>query len=620
MNKHIIWQVLLSLLLTSSLGWTQQKVDSIVKLDSLTKTKEDSLIQKKKAKADSVKKQMEVEIDSLKQVADSLSKASISSGNKEERKRLIATSDSLKALADTLTKEVDLNYLKANARPVVLDGDTLFYVYENLGPYSAEDRASSTEARLRELVARFNYNSDSLRLGKSQTTWNIVYGNKVLFSVLANEAKLQGQSQEKIAENYLKIIKPKILVFRKKSAVRKWIAEIGWVILILVIVYILYRAMNIFFKYALKKVYDARTKYFNGITIRNYEVLAPHRQLQLAFLIVKTVRLITLLIVLYLTLPLIFSIFPATKGIANTLLSYILNPLRRAGVGIVNYIPHLFEIFVIVIGARYLLKAMHYFADEVATGKLVISGFYADWAAPTYNIVRVIVYGFMFVLIFPHLPGSDSPIFKGVSVFFGVLFSLGSSSAISNIIAGLVITYMRPFQKNDRVKIGEVVGDVIEKSLLVTRIKTVKNEEITIPNSSILNGHTINFTSSKQYVIHSTITIGYDVPWRQVHTLLIDAADNTKYILQDPPPFVLQTSLDDFYVSYEVNAYISDTSKIQEAHSAIHQHIQDKFNEAGVEILSPHYRAVRDGGQQTNPAEYLPKDYQSPPFKVKRVD
>jgi small-conductance mechanosensitive channel len=275
---------------------------------------------------------------------------------------------------------------------------------------------------------------------------------------------------------------------------------------------------------------------------------------------------------------------------------------------------------VIVIGARYLLKAMHYFADEVATGKLVINGFYADWAAPTYNIVRVIVYGFMFVLIFPHLPGSDSPIFKGVSVFFGVLFSLGSSSAISNIIAGLVITYMRPFQKNDRVKIGEVVGDVIEKSLLVTRIKTVKNEEITIPNSSILNGHTINFTSSKQYVIHSTITIGYDVPWRQVHALLIDAADNTKYILQDPPPFVLQTSLDDFYVSYEVNAYISDTSKIQEAHSAIHQHIQDKFNEAGVEILSPHYRAVRDGGQQTNPAEYLPEDYQSPPFKVKRVD
>lgn len=620
MNKHIIWQVLLSLLLTSSLGWAQQKVDSIVTLDSLSKTKEDSLIQEKKAQADSVKKQMEAEIDSLKQVADSLSKASISSGNKEERKRLIATSDSLKALADTLTKEADLNYLKANARPVVLDSDTLFYVYENLGPYSAEDRASSTEARLGELVARFNYNSDSLRLGKSQTTWNILYGNKVLFSVLANEAKLQGQSQEKIAENYLKIIKPKILVFRKKSAVRKWIAEVGWVLLILLVVYILYRAINIFFKYALKKIYNARTKYFNGITIRNYEMLAPHRQLQLAFLVVKTVRLITLLIVLYLTLPLIFSLFPATKGIANTLLSYILDPLRRAGLSIANYVPHLFEIIVIVVCTRYFLKVVHYFSDEVATGKLIINGFYADWATPTYNIVRVIVYGFMFVLIFPHLPGSDSPIFKGVSVFFGVLFSLGSSSAISNIIAGLVITYMRPFQINDRVKIGEVVGDVIEKSLLVTRIKTIKNEEITIPNSSILSGHTINFTSSKQYLIHSTVTIGYDVPWRKVHDLLIDAADNTQYILQEPKPFILQTSLDDFYVSYEVNAYISDTTKIPEAYSEMHQHIQDKFNEAGVEILSPHYRAVRDGGQQTNPAEYLPKDYQSPPFKVKRVD
>jgi len=335
---------------------------------------------------------------------------------------------------------------------------------------------------------------------------------------------------------------------------------------------------------------------------------------------VKAFRLITLLTILYLTLPLIFSVFPATKGIASTLLSYILNPLQRAFNSIVHYIPHLFEIAIIVICTRYFLKLVHYFSNEITEGKLVINGFYADWAEPTFNIVRTVVYGFMFVLIFPHLPGSDSAAFRGVSVFFGVLFSLGSSSAISNIIAGLVITYMRPFQLNDRVKIGEVVGDVIEKNLLVTRILTIKNEEITIPNSSILGGHTINFTSSKQYLIHSTVTIGYDVPWRQVHEILIDAADDTQYILQDPKPFILQTSLDDFYVSYEVNAYISDTTKIPEAYSEMHQHIQDKFNEAGVEILSPHYRAVRDGGQQTNPPEYLPKDYQSPPIKIKKVD
>lgn len=620
MMKTIL-QIFTCLLLSMAGAFAQQTADSVeVVIDSLSKAEEDSLIQQKKAVADSVKKQMQTEIDSLKQVADSLSKASISSGNKEERKRLIEQSDSLKAVADTLTEQADLKYLKANARPVVLDHDTLFYIYANLGPYSTEERAQNMESRLLELVDKFNYYPDSLGIGKSQSTWNIVYGKRVLLTILANEAKLQSLTQQQVAQNYLQVLKPKMAAFRKKSTVKKWFAEAGWVTLILVIVYILYRLLNILFKYILKKVYNARTRFFNGIKIRSYELVAPHRQLQLAFLIIKTVRLLTLLLVLYLTLPLIFSLFPTTRGIANLLLGYILDPLNRAFASIVNYIPHLFEIIVIVVCTRYLLQILRYFADEVATGKLIITGFFADWAKPTYNIIRIIIYGFMFVLIFPHLPGSDSPVFKGVSVFFGVLFSLGSSSAISNIIAGLVITYMRPFQIDDRVKIGDVVGDVIEKSLLVTRIKTIKNEEITIPNSSILSGHTINFTSSKQYLIHSTVTIGYDVPWRKVHELLIDAADNTQYILQEPPPFILQTSLDDFYVSYEVNAYISDTTKIPEAYSEMHQHIQDKFNEGGIEILSPHYRAVRDGGQQTNPPEYLPKDYQSPPIKVKRVD
>ncbi|OJJ20035.1 hypothetical protein BKI52_16305 [marine bacterium AO1-C] len=602
----------------ASLG-QQVSADSLV-ADSVTKVVEDSLIQRKRARADSIKQQMQAEIDSLKQVADSLNKASIESGNKQEREQLQAKSDSLKAIADTLTRQADLNYLKANARPVVLEGDTLFYTYANLGPYSSEDRASNIEGRLMELVKMFTYKSDSLRVFQREQVWNIAYKNRILISILPKEAQVQDMSGSVLAQKYLNTLRPKILSARKKHTVRTWLTEIGWVVLILVFVYVLYRLLNILFKFVLKKLYANRERLFKGIKVRSYELLAPHRQLLLAFFVVKTVRLITLLMVLYLTLPLIFSIFPATKGIADTLLSYILNPLQRAFNSIVNYIPHLFEIAIIVICTRYFLKLLHYFSNEITEGKLVINGFYADWAAPTFNIVRTVVYGFMFVLIFPHLPGSDSAAFRGVSVFFGVLFSLGSSSAISNIVAGLVITYMRPFQLNDRVKIGEVVGDVIEKNLLVTRILTIKNEEITIPNSSILGGHTINFTSSKQYLIHSTVTIGYDVPWRQVHEILIDAADDTQYILQDPKPFILQTSLDDFYVSYEVNAYISDTTKIPEAYSEMHQHIQDKFNEAGVEILSPHYRAVRDGGQQTNPPEYLPKDYQSPPIKIKKVD
>jgi small-conductance mechanosensitive channel len=226
----------------------------------------------------------------------------------------------------------------------------------------------------------------------------------------------------------------------------------------------------------------------------------------------------------------------------------------------------------------------------------------------------------MFVLIFPLLPGSDSNIFKGVSVFIGILFSLGSSTAIANMVAGLVITYMRPFKIGDRIKIADVTGDVIEKSLLVTRIKTVKNEIITIPNASVLSGNTTNYSNEAAktgLIIHTTVTIGYDVPWKNMHAALIEAALRTDMIMKEPKPFVLQTSLEDFYVAYQINAYTREASRQALVYSNLHQNIQDCCNEVGIEILSPHYRAARDGNMTTIPADYLPKDYKAPGFNVK---
>lgn len=228
----------------------------------------------------------------------------------------------------------------------------------------------------------------------------------------------------------------------------------------------------------------------------------------------------------------------------------------------------------------------------------------------------------MLIVIFPLLPGSDSEVFRGVSVFLGILFTFSSSGSLSNIFAGLVLTYMRAFKIGDRVKIGDSVGDIVEKTLLVTRVRTIKNEDITIPNSTVLNSHTINYSTAAGEVgliVHTTVTIGYDVPWKHVHELLVNAASDTVYIINNPKPFVLQTSLNDFYVSYQVNAYTKEPSKQAEIYSSLHQNIQDKFNEAGVEIMSPHYKALRDGNQATIPADYLPPEYITPPFRVSDV-
>ncbi|NJO02495.1 MAG: mechanosensitive ion channel family protein [Bacteroidia bacterium] len=395
------------------------------------------------------------------------------------------------------------------------------------------------------------------------------------------------------------------------------VREIGLTLVALLVIYLFYRLTNWLYRYILKRIYNARKQLFRGFNYNNYPVLSPGQQLSVVLFVVKSLRLLTHLLMLYLALPVIFSIFPATRGIADQLLEYVLNPLKAIGVSIINYIPNLFVILIIYLCTRYTIRLVKFIAQEIESGKLVIHGFYPDWARPTYNIIRVIAYAFMFVMIFPYLPNSDSQVFQGVTVFIGILFSLGSSSAISNMVAGIVLTYMRPFKLGDRVQIGDLVGDVMERNLLITRIRTIKNEEITIPNSSILNGHTINFTSSSQLILHSTVTIGYDVPWRQVHELLIRAAQMTEGALAEPKPFVLQTSLDDFYVSYQINLYSNYAQSIPETYSDLHQHIQDLFNEAGVEILSPHYRAARDGNQVTIPDNYLPPNYEAPAFKVK---
>jgi small-conductance mechanosensitive channel len=304
----------------------------------------------------------------------------------------------------------------------------------------------------------------------------------------------------------------------------------------------------------------------------------------------------------------LFSIFPATKGIAVKLINYVLDPFKSIVRSFIDYIPELITIIVISFIFHNVVRFLKFLSHEIESEKLVIPGFYPDWARSTFNILRIIIYAFAFIVIFPYLPGSDSPVFQGVSVFLGLLLSLGSSSAIGNIIAGLVITYMRAFRIGDRVKIGDTTGDVIEKSMLVTRLRTIKNEEITIPNSAILNGSTTNYSSSAQHlglILNTVVTIGYDVPWRKIEKLLIEAAQKTNLIELNPKPFVLQTSLDDFYVSYQLNAYTKHPGSAAKIYSELHAHIQDLFAEANVEIMSPHYQANREG-PSTIPAKSEP--------------
>jgi small-conductance mechanosensitive channel len=322
---------------------------------------------------------------------------------------------------------------------------------------------------------------------------------------------------------------------------------------------------------------------------------------------------------LYAYLQFVLSLFPWTRGIADLMVSSATGIVTDLLSGLFGYLPDLFSIVVIVFIARLLLRGLRGMFDQVGSGRIALGSFYPEWAAPTYSLVRFLVIAVAAVMVFPYLPGSGSEGFKGISVFLGLLVSLGAASAIANVIAGIVITYMRPFRVGERVKIADAVGDVIGKDLFVVRLRTVKNVDITIPNSLVLANHIVNFSSSaatRGLVLHTKVTIGYDVPWRKVHELMIGAARRVEGILESPPPYVLQTSLDDFSVSYELNACTDRPSEMATLYSRLHGEVLDAFNAAGVEIMSPAYTAVRDGNRATIPDEHLPKDYRPPAFNV----
>ena len=492
--------------------------------------------------------------------------------------------------------------------PVVVEGDTLFYLYTKRGGYTPLQRAEMIDAAIMQLGKRFTLHPDSVYIESSDIVTDLMYGNKVIASFTDQDGLWEGRSREQLATDKRKIVVQKLKELKEEHSLWQLGKRILYFVLVLAGQYLLFWLTGWLFrklKVRIQKLKDTRLK---PISIQNYELLDTQRQVNLLIFLSNLLRYVIMLLQLLITVPLLFAIFPQTKGLAYQIFSYIWNPIKNILVGIVDYIPNLFAILIICFAVKYLVRLVHYLSREVEAGRLKFGGFYPDWAMPTYHIIRFLLYAFMIAMIYPYLPGAKNGVFQGISVFVGLIISLGSSTVIGNVIAGLVITYMRPFKLGDRIQLNDTTGNVIEKTPLVTRIKTPKNEVVTIPNSFIMSSHTVNYSASaREYglIIHSEVTIGYDVPWRQVHQLLIEAALNTPGVIDDPRPFVLETSLSDWYPVYQINAYIREADKLAQIYSDLHQNIQDRFNEAGVEIMSPHYMAMRDGNESTIPKDDL---------------
>jgi small-conductance mechanosensitive channel len=505
--------------------------------------------------------------------------------------------------------------------PVLVGGEPVVWVPTGVGPYSAQLRAERITRRAAEIVSDRSIGDPSITVTAAGDAFELRAGPRLLMVITQQDARALGVPGHALAAEYASLfgeaIRAERLRYAPGTLIRSGVSGLVATVLLVVLLWLSKRLT--------RPLRRAIGRWQARLAPRvQHEDLVPAEWLARGLDgVVLAVRGLLVLVLLDLYLTFVLGLFPWTRAVSSRLWDYLFTPLQVAAAAIVGYLPNLLFVLVIAAFITLAIRLVGVLFRRIAEGRIVFASFPAEWADPTNKIARVLLVAFGMVVAFPYLPASDSAAFAGVSVFMGVLFSLSSSSAIANMVAGIVLTYTNAFKLGDRVQVGDAFGDIVETALLATRIRTIKNEYVTIPNNIVLSSAMTNFSRSpggEGLILHTSVTIGYDAPWRQVHDLLIGAALSTPGLLQVPAPFVWQTALNDFYVTYEINAYTRTPQDMIAIYAALHARIQDAFGAAGVEIMSPHYTAVRDGNTIALPAAHRPAAYRAPAFRVEGVE
>jgi small-conductance mechanosensitive channel len=506
--------------------------------------------------------------------------------------------------------------------PVVIDGRPVVTVYERIANLTPEARAQGIEARIIALAKDSGVPPEAIRIQPRESWTEILTDNSIIMVVTDGDARAAGKSRQSLALEDAESIRNTIQTYRQEHGWRmilRAIFKTALVVLALFVALWIVRWCRLFFRVRIeKRIQESASLKEKSALHLSIGYIGPTMLAAGTFL-----RWLLIVGLCEVTLTIVLGFYSSTREISLTVTRWVFSQLEAWGAAVVDYLPSLLILAVIAIVTNYAVRLLRLIFDQIGKGDLKILGFYPDWAGPTEKLIRMLIFVLALIVAFPYLPGAKSPAFKGLSIFVGVLLSLGSSSAVANAIAGVILTYMRSFLVGDWVQIGDTMGEVVEKTLLVTRILTLKAEVITIPNSTVMNGSVKNYSTEAKkagVIFFTTVSIGFDAPWRTVHQLLINAALATEHVLQQPAPFVLQRSLDDFYVTYELNAYTDVPRKVLNIHSDLHRNIQDKFNDAGVEICSPHFSSLRDGNTVAIPEQYLKPDYKASGFRMNLTD
>jgi small-conductance mechanosensitive channel len=485
----------------------------------------------------------------------------------------------------------DIDAAESERAPVRLDGQLLFYV-RALPATPAQERAKTIGQRIEEIAADRTVDVDSLRVVEMADRTRILAGENLIVGFIDADGAAEGFSRKLLAERALMKIKASIASYRNDRTLRVLLINSLYALGATVLLALGLLGVRGAFR-KLNALAEGRFKArIEALEAQSHQLVQARQLSNALFGILKGLYLSALLVAGYLYLHFVLFLYPWTRPLAARLLALILDPLQFMVLGLIDSLPGLVFVAVVVIVTRYVMRLTRLYFESVDRGTVTLARFDREWALPTYRIARLIIIAFAAVVAYPYIPGSSSEAFKGVSIFLGLVVSLGSSSIIGNLMAGYSMIYRRAFKVGDRISIDNVIGDVMERRLMVTHLRTIKNEEVVVPNSTIINSNIVNYSTlaaSRGLILHTTVGIGYETPWRQVEAMLLLAAERTPGLLKEPAPFVLQKSLGDFAVTYELNAYCNDAQAMARLYTAMHQNVLDVFNEHGVQIMTPAY-------------------------------
>jgi small-conductance mechanosensitive channel len=474
---------------------------------------------------------------------------------------------------------------------VTIDGSFLFHL-RGVSAYSAEDRAQVVMQRIVNAARSPAVTPEMIVVTELPDRSDIVAGKTLIVSIFDVDAELEGVDRPLLAEAVRQQVRDAVEQYRGYRSPKSLATYAAYAVATTLAFAIALVVFFLFMRFLNRFAAARHLKYIAPLEAKSSRIVRADQVWKLLRAVLRTLWVIIFVILVYAYLEYLLGLFPWTRELSIRLSGLVSDRLLTVGVAILDALPDLLLIAILILITRYVLKITRMVFDAVKDGRLAIGRFLPEWADPTYKIARLVIVAFAFVIAYPYLPGSGTAAFHGVSIFLGVLLSLGSSSLISNVIAGHTLVYRRAFHVGDMVKIQDTIGEIVETSLLVTRLRTPKNEFVVIPNSLILNNQLLNYSELARkngIILSTTVGIGYEVPWRQTEAMLLLAAERTAGIAREPAPFVHQLALDDFDIKYELNVHCQDAHAMLHVRTALHRNILDLFNEHGVQIMTPAY-------------------------------